>query len=268
MSYNDPYGGGGGGRYNDNPNYENRPTEQSEYGGGGRGSDNYYNQGGGGGGYNEEAQDQRRYGHGGGGGGESGGGIDSEFSGALTHAQQQHESPSGEDSSIFSSALSFLSGNKHAVANEDLDERQAVGAHQAVYGGGGGGGGGEQHSSETLGAGAALQALKMFTGGGGAGGQQANPSGQNQFIGMAMGQASKLFDQQSRQGNVVGYDFPLPPFPISTTNHRTRKNFALTSHGVGPIRVETERGESGGENGVENVFEVAGRGGRVGGVCD
>lgn len=44
-----------------------------------------------------------------------------------------------------------------------------------------------------------MQALKMFGGGGGgsSGGQS-----QNAFVGMAMGQASKLFEQQSSQGNV------------------------------------------------------------------
>jgi hypothetical protein len=53
-----------------------------------------------------------------------------------------------------------------------------------------------------MGAAAAMQALKMFTGGGGGGGNQGK-GGQNEFIGMAMGQAAKLFDQQSSQGNTV-----------------------------------------------------------------
>lgn len=38
-----------------------------------------------------------------------------------------------------------------------------VGAHQAMYGGGQGGQQQGNHSSETVGAGAAMQALKMFT---------------------------------------------------------------------------------------------------------
>ena len=48
----------------------------------------------------------------------------------------------------------------------------------------------------------------MFTGGhsggqsGGQGGGQGGGSQQNQFIGMAMAQASKLFDSQSASGNV------------------------------------------------------------------
>ena len=53
-----------------------------------------------------------------------------------------------------------------------------------------------------MGGAAAMQALKMFTGGGGGGGQQSQGGGgQSQFLGMAMGQASKLFDSQSAAGN-------------------------------------------------------------------
>jgi hypothetical protein len=43
-----------------------------------------------------------------------------------------------------------------------------------------------------------MQALKMFSGG--QGGSSGGGS-QNQFIGMAMAQASQLFDQQSAAGN-------------------------------------------------------------------
>lgn len=101
-----------------------------------------------------------------------------------------------------------------------------VGAHQAMYGGGGGEGGG-RHGSETVGAGAAMQALKMFTGGGGGGGgggmmggggghqgggYQGGGGGQNAFVGMAMGQASKLFDQQSQEGRLVSSISLFPRF--------------------------------------------------------
>ncbi|KAK4565257.1 hypothetical protein LTR86_003874 [Recurvomyces mirabilis] len=57
-----------------------------------------------------------------------------------------------------------------------------------------------------MGSAAAMQALKMFSGGSGGGSQQQGGQqgggGQNQFVGMAMAQASKLFDQQHAQGNV------------------------------------------------------------------
>ena len=44
----------------------------------------------------------------------------------------------------------------------------------------------------------------MFTGGGGGGmGGGQGQGSQNQFIGMAMSEASKLFDQQSSQGQVA-----------------------------------------------------------------
>jgi hypothetical protein len=51
-----------------------------------------------------------------------------------------------------------------------------------------------------MGSAAAMQALKMFTGGGS--GNSSSGNSQNAFVGMAMGQASKLFDSQASQGNV------------------------------------------------------------------
>jgi len=53
-----------------------------------------------------------------------------------------------------------------------------------------------------MGSAAAMQALKMFTGG--QSGNSAGGNSQNAFIGMAMGQASKLFDSQASAGNVAG----------------------------------------------------------------
>jgi hypothetical protein len=46
-----------------------------------------------------------------------------------------------------------------------------------------------------------MQALKLFTSG--ASGNSAEGNGQNAFIGLAMGQASRLFDQQASAGNVA-----------------------------------------------------------------
>jgi hypothetical protein len=55
-----------------------------------------------------------------------------------------------------------------------------------------------------MGSAAAMQALKMFTSGGsGSSSGSSGGSSQSQFIGMAMSQASKLFDSQSSQGNVA-----------------------------------------------------------------
>ncbi|KAL8901808.1 MAG: hypothetical protein Q9207_005016 [Kuettlingeria erythrocarpa] len=217
-----------------------RPQDPSEYGGGGRGNDNYYTGGGGG---MSGGQDYRT---GGGGGGSGYGGSgrdeyvhpihpllspfspqlltlmpplsllphplkpltpstssdDDDYSGALHHAQEHGNS---EDSSLFSSALGMLSGKKkHDYANEDMDEDSAVRAHQAMYNSGEDSG--SQHSSQTMGAGAAMQALKLFTSSSSSSNTPQSTSGgsnsQNAFIGLAMGQAARLFDEQSAQGKV------------------------------------------------------------------
>lgn len=74
-------------------------------------------------------------------------------------------------------------------------------SHQQLYNGGGGYGEEQQHDSKSLGAGAAMQALKMFTSGGGG-----SSGDKNEFIGMAMAQASKLWEEKSGSGNVVSVD--------------------------------------------------------------
>lgn len=93
--------------------------------------------------------------------------------------------------------MGFLSGNKHSIQNESIDEDKMQQSHQQLYSGDGGG---QQHTSESLGAGAAMQAFKMFSGGSGG---SASGGGQAQMMSMAMQEASKLFDQQSGQGNLA-----------------------------------------------------------------
>ena len=103
---------------------------------------------------------------------------------------QQHAGSSG-DSSMFSSALGMISGKSSQLQNEDVDEDHMVNAHQSFFGGGSTGG---QATSGGMGAASAMQALKMF--GSGSGGSSSSSSGggmQQEFMGMAMGQASKLF---------------------------------------------------------------------------
>ncbi|CAO2657044.1 Nn.00g058470.m01.CDS01 [Neocucurbitaria sp. VM-36] len=120
------------------------------------------------------------------------GGSD-EFSSAAQHAQSS--AGGSGDSSLFSTALGLLSGNKDKLKNEDIDEDDAVKQHEKFYGSGSHGGN-DQASSNNVGAAAAMQALKMFQGGSG----EDTKGGQNQFIGLAMGQAAQLFDQQQSQG--------------------------------------------------------------------
>ncbi|MCJ1426538.1 hypothetical protein MMC29_004441 [Sticta canariensis] len=205
MSYNDSYGRGDGGQGGYGYQEENRGNEgrqeygrqdQSEYGGGGRGSDNYYNQ--------QSSYNDANSGYQQGGSNYQQSG-DNEYQGALSHAHQHssYGGSSSDESSLFSNALGFLSGNKQEIVQDDnVNESQVMDAHQALYGEGRHQ---QQHSSETVGAGAAIQALKMFAGGGSGAeqtGSQGGGNSQNKFIGMAMAQASSLFDKQSSQGNV------------------------------------------------------------------
>ena len=161
----------------------------------------------------------------------SGGGnnsnYDPEFSSAHSHAQSHHASynqggygnqggysddqgrdsypsqggggggsGSGSSSDLFSTALSFLSSRKSQYEEQpDVDEEHMVQSHQALYNNQDEG---QQHDSKSLGAGAAMQALKMFTSGSGG-----SSGDKNEFIGMAMAQASKLWDQKSGSGSVV-----------------------------------------------------------------
>ncbi|OJD32941.1 beta-flanking protein [Diplodia corticola] len=115
---------------------------------------------------------------------------DEDYRQAEKHAAT-HAEGSG-DSSLFSTALGLLSGKKQSLKEEDLDEDDAVNQHRKFYGG-------ESHESQAtegnLGAAAAMQALKLFNSSSGGG-----SSSKSEFLGLAMAQASKLFDEQSAQG--------------------------------------------------------------------
>ncbi|OJJ46144.1 hypothetical protein ASPZODRAFT_97766 [Penicilliopsis zonata CBS 506.65] len=128
-----------------------------------------------------------------------------ELRGAAQHAERGHSAP--DSSSLFGEAVSFIQGRASEYmsggggggsSGPAVDENQMVQAHQAVYGQGSQGGG-QQHSSETLGAGAAMQALKMF-----GSGSSGSSGSMNEFIGMAMSQAGNLWDQHSASGSVAG----------------------------------------------------------------
>lgn len=161
-----------------------------EYGGGGSSGSNYYDQnasfddsrrGG-----NDEYRDTRYTGP------DSYSGGD-DFSSASHHAQEHHSS---EDKSLFDNALSFLQDRKGSLSHPDnveVDERHAMHSHQALYGGGGES---QSHDSGSVGAGAAVQALKMFTSGGSSDGGM----DKNKLIGLAMAQAGKLWDEKQGSG--------------------------------------------------------------------
>ncbi|KAI8066369.1 hypothetical protein BC940DRAFT_302668 [Gongronella butleri] len=109
---------------------------------------------------------------------------------AMRYAQQHH-GQSEEHSSLFSSVLEQFSGNEEEhnrpVQEEDVNHLQD--AHDRVYNQGRA----HEASSRDLGSAAAMQAFKMFSskssGGGGGGGS-------SELIGMAMGEATKLFQAQ------------------------------------------------------------------------
>ena len=274
MSYNDQYNEGGSrqGYGGGNNTYGgNQGGDEGGYGEERRhgGNDNYgRNQGGYGGEERRHGGNQEeRYGSGGnfgvtggpeyntgggaGYGNQSGGGYNNQSqSGGYPSGPQGHQNQGGHESgesSLFSSALGFLSNNKQNIASSapDFDESQATNAHQAVYGKGDN----QQHDSQTLGMSAAIQAMQKFTGGGAPqpppqkeegglgglvsgflgkekheqpppqqsgltgmissvmGGDQGSQGGQNQFIAMAMKEASELFNKQEAQGNVVSAYF-------------------------------------------------------------
>jgi len=99
---------------------------------------------------------------------------------------------------MFSSVLGGLMGKKQQIAHEDVDEQDLVQQHQNFFGGGNS----SNATSGAMGSAAAMQALKMFTGGQGTAQASTGAGGaQNAFVGMAMGEAAKLFDQQQAQGN-------------------------------------------------------------------
>lgn len=61
----------------------------------------------------------------------------------------------------------------------------------------------QQHDSSTVGAGAAVQALKMFAGSGSGGGSDGGLD-KNKLIQLAMSQAGKLWDEKSGSGGSGG----------------------------------------------------------------
>ncbi|KAK0456014.1 hypothetical protein EV421DRAFT_20548 [Armillaria borealis] len=93
------------------------------------------------------------------------------------------------DSSVFSSALSFVKQNV-GEHNQPIDEDHVTNAHKKAY---------EEDSASSLsanslGSAAALQALKKFTSGGGSSSSGGSGS-QTQLISLAMAEATKLFEK-------------------------------------------------------------------------
>lgn len=122
--------------------------------------------------------------YGGGGGGDDGG---FDFS-TIERFAHDHAGGSG-DSGMFGQAMSMISGRQSSLQNEGVNESSMVNAHQSFFGGGDPSGA----TSGGIGQAAAMQALKMFTGGSGGGSSSGGGNMKQEFMGMAMGQAAKLY---------------------------------------------------------------------------
>jgi len=94
------------------------------------------------------------------------------------------------DSSLFDTALSFLSNNK-STQQEPINEDEVTKAHDKVYNQGNTSG----LSANLLGSAAAMQVLKQFTGGSAA--STGSSNSQTSLVSLAMAEATKLFDKSS-----------------------------------------------------------------------
>jgi len=120
----------------------------------------------------------------------------SSYDETLRHADNHYGNDS--DRSLFSNALSHLQDNAGGYQNAEIDEGKMMSNHGNMYGGAGG-----SHDSQSMGMGAAMQALKMFTQDGKGSGMGGTESGRNEFVGMAMAEAGKLFDQKNNEGSTA-----------------------------------------------------------------
>ncbi|KAI0881204.1 uncharacterized protein GGS22DRAFT_172652 [Annulohypoxylon maeteangense] len=121
---------------------------------------------------------------------------DDDLRGASEHASR-HAGSSGS-SDLFSSLLGTLTQKKHSLASEEVDEDDAVKQHKRFFDRDDDDG--DEADDRSMGSAAAMQALKMFSGG--QSGNSHENNSQSAFVGLAMAEASKLFDQKASQGKV------------------------------------------------------------------
>ncbi|KAH6609211.1 hypothetical protein Trco_002557 [Trichoderma cornu-damae] len=110
----------------------------------------------------------------------------------TAHQQASQHAGSSGNSDIFSSIINSIGQKKSHLANGEIDEQETIRKHKQSY---------EQDAdnldSSSLGAAAALQALKKFTQG-----ETGSNQSQGAFLGLAMSEASKLFDSKAANGKV------------------------------------------------------------------
>ncbi|GFP56571.1 hypothetical protein TASIC1_0007006300 [Trichoderma asperellum] len=111
----------------------------------------------------------------------------------TAHQQASQYAGSSGNSDMFSNAINSISQKKSHLANSDIDEQEAIRKHQETYNQDS-----SNLSSNSLGSAAAMQALKKFTQGETGGNQS-----QGAFLGLALSEASKLFDAKAANGQVA-----------------------------------------------------------------
>ncbi|KAH8174484.1 PAS fold domain-containing protein [Sarocladium implicatum] len=120
-------------------------------------------------------------------------GVDSSFLDSATSEASKRAGSSGS-SDMFSNIVSAIGGKEDKLAKEDLDEEDAVKQHKKEYKGEKGD---EQADVKSLGTAAAVQALKLWNQG-----EAGNKQDKGSFLGLAMSEASKLFDDKAAKGDV------------------------------------------------------------------
>ncbi|KAK4129651.1 hypothetical protein N657DRAFT_660940 [Parathielavia appendiculata] len=168
---------------------------------------------------------------------------DADLRGAASAAAK--DADDGE--AFFADILGKVLKNKQPsqIAEEDIDEEDAVQSHRKLFGLGSFSSAAEPVSSSSLGSAAAMQALKIFTSG------ETTPQSQSQsaFVGLAMAQAAKLFDAQASQGNIApGAD---KQSAVMQAGELALKMY-LKSHG-------SQGGGAGGDGGVGGLLQLAGK---------
>jgi len=121
---------------------------------------------------------------------QSGGNMD------ISNAAQHAANESGQDPGLFHQAMSHIQ-QVQTQGNTDVDEDPIQQAHDQAYNQNNG----SSLGANSMGAAAAMQALKMFTGGQASSQSSAAGGSQSAMIGMAMSQAAKLFDQSGGSAN-------------------------------------------------------------------
>ncbi|KAK0391986.1 hypothetical protein NLU13_1484 [Sarocladium strictum] len=119
-------------------------------------------------------------------------GVDSSFLNNATSEASKRAGSSG-DADMFSSIVSAIGGKEHKLAQEDIDEEDAVKNHKQEYKEGGN----KEADENSMGTAAAVQALKLWNQG-----EAGDKQDKGSFLGLAMSEASKLFDAKAANGDV------------------------------------------------------------------